>query len=67
MGILTEVFCKLGDSRLHDHKLSRGQVYDWYIHTNTHMPGHSDVVNDNTRRPKLGSGKNLKNIGTLIT
>ena len=37
-------------------ELSRGQARDWYTHTRTHRP--TDAGDDNTRRPKLASGKN---------
>ena len=33
-----------------------GQARDWYRHIRTH--GHTDTKTDNTRRPKLASGKN---------
>ena len=36
--------------------LSCGQARDWYTHTRTHRP--TDAADDNTRRPKLASGKN---------
>ena len=36
--------------------LSCGQSRDWYTHTRTHRP--TDTADDNTRRPKLASGKN---------
>ena len=35
-------------------ELSSGQARDWYTHT--HRP--TDAGDDNTRRPKLASGKN---------
>ena len=37
-------------------ELSCGQARDWYTHTRTHRP--TDAGDDNTRRPKLASGKN---------
>ena len=47
-------------------ELSSGQARDWYTHTRTHRP--TDAGDDNTRRPKLASGKNDSNIhnGCLI-
>ena len=36
--------------------LSHGQTRDWRTHGHTHT--HTHVGNDNTRRPKLASGKN---------
>ena len=35
-------------------ELSHGQTHDWRTHTHTH----THAGNDNTRRPKLASGKN---------
>ena len=42
-------------------KLSRGQASDWHTdwHTHTHTDTHTDAGDDNTRRPKLASGKNM--------
>ena len=37
-------------------ELSRGQALDWCTHRRTHRQ--TDAGNDNTRRPKLDSGKN---------
>ena len=37
-------------------ELSRGQASDWHTDRQTHT--HTDAGNDNTRRPKLASGKN---------
>ena len=45
-------------------ELSRGQARDWRTHELTHRQtdrqtnGHTHTGNDNTRRPKLASGKN---------
>ena len=41
-------------------ELSCGQTRDWYTHTHTHTLTHrpTDTGDDNTRRPKLASGKN---------
>ena len=60
IGILTKVFyiscpnlvilAETGD------ELSRGQVRDWRTDGHTHRQ--TDAGNDNTRRPKLASGKN---------
>ena len=36
-------------------ELSHGQAHDWRTHTHTHT--HTHAGNDNTRRPKLASGK----------
>ena len=40
-------------------ELSCGQARDWYTHTHTHTRTHrpTDAGDDNTRRPKLASGK----------
>ena len=58
IGILTKVFCFSGPNLVilawTGDKLSCGQASDWYTHTHTH----TDTGNDNTRRPKLASGKN---------
>ena len=39
-------------------ELSHGQAHDWRTHRHTDTQTHAG--NDNTRRPKLASGKNLK-------
>ena len=36
-------------------ELSHGQAHDWRTHRHTHI--HTHAGNDNTRRPKLASGK----------
>ena len=43
-------------------ELSRGQASDWHTdrQTDRHTHTHTDAGNDNTRRPKLASGKNWK-------
>ena len=54
IGILTKVFCFSGPNLVilawTGDELLCGQASDWYTHT--------DTGNDNTRRPKLASGKN---------
>ena len=42
-------------------ELSCGQARDWHTHTRTHRP--TDAGDDNTRRPKLASGKNCDDAG----
>ena len=61
IGILTIVFCifdpnlvVLGST---GNELSCGQASGWYTHTRTD----TDACDDNTRGPKLASGKNCKN------
>ena len=55
IGNLTKVFCFSGPNLVilawTGHELPSGQANDWYTHT------HTDTGNDNTRRPKLASGK----------
>ena len=57
IGSLTKVFCIFGPNLAilawTGPELSRGQASDW--HTDRHT--HTDAGNDNTRRPKLASGK----------
>ena len=59
IGALTKVFCTFGPNLViltwTGPELSCGQASDWYTDTRTH--GHTDGGNDNTRRPKLASGK----------
>ena len=56
IGILTKVFYTCVSILViltwTDLELSRGQASDW------HTDWHTDAGNDNTRRPKLASGKN---------
>ena len=58
IGFLTEVFCtyvsKLVILAWTADELSCGQASDWYTHTDRY----TDRGDDNTRRPKLASGKN---------
>ena len=58
IGTLTKLFCTFGLNLVilawMGPELSRGQASDW--HTDWHT--HTDAGNDNTRRPKLASGKN---------
>ena len=64
IGILTKVFYTFGPNLAilawMGPELSRGQASDWctdwHTHTRTHT--HTDAGDDNTRRPKLASGKN---------
>ena len=60
-GILTKVFCTSGPNLVilpwTGFKLSRWQARDWHTHTAGHT--HSDAGNDNTRSPKLTSGRNV--------
>ena len=39
-------------------ELSRRQGSDWHTHTHGHTDRHTEAGDDNTRRPKLASGKN---------
>ena len=59
IGTLTKVFCIFGLNLAilawTGSELSRGQANDW--HTDRQTDTHTDAVNDNTRRPKLASGK----------
>ena len=56
IGILPKVFYTYGPNLVilswTGDELSRGQAHDWRTHRQT------DAGNDNTRRPKLASGKN---------
>ena len=60
IGTLTKVFCIFGSNLAipawTGPKLSLGQASDWHTHTDTH----TDAGDDNTRRPKLASGKKYK-------
>ena len=60
IGILTKVFYTYGPNLVilawTGDELSRGQARDWCTHRRTHRQ--TDAGNDNTRRPKLASGKN---------
>ena len=57
IGTLTKVFCTSGPNLVilawTSDELSCGQAHDWY----THRP--TGAGTDNTRRPKLASGKNV--------
>ena len=70
IGTLTKVFCIFGPNLAilawTGPELSPGQASDWHTdrQTDTHTHTHTDAGNDNTRRPKLASGKN-DNIMTL--
>ena len=52
---LLHLWFKIGDSSLKADELLRGQAGDWRTDTRTH----THTGNDNTRRPKLASGKNI--------
>ena len=58
IGILTKVFCTYVSNLVilawTADELSCGQASDWYTHTDRY----TDRGDDNTRRPKLASGKN---------
>ena len=60
IGILTKVFYTYGPNLVilawTDDELSRGQAGGWRTRTDTQ----TDAGNDNTRGPKLASGKNWK-------
>ena len=60
IGILTKVFYTYGPNLVilawTDDELSCGQAEGWRTRTDTHTQ--TDAGNDNTRRPKLASGKN---------
>ena len=43
-------------------ELSCGQASDWYTHRHTHTDRYTDRGDDNTRRPKLASGKKYTHI-----
>ena len=66
--ILTKVFYTYGPNLVilawTGDELSRGQASDWCTHRRTHRQ--TDAGNDNTRRPKLASGKNRNVITCLI-
>ena len=69
IGILTKVFCTYVSNLVilawTADELSCGQAID--THTDTHTDRYTDRGDDNTRRPKLASGKNGLNIvSTLI-
>ena len=61
IGILTKVFCIFGPSLVilawTGPELLRGQTRDWQTDRQTDWHTHTDAGNDNTRRPKLASGK----------
>ena len=65
IGILTKVFYTFGPNLAilasTGPELSRGQASDWRTDWHTHWHTHIDAGDDNTRRPKLASGKNYKN------
>ena len=60
VGILTKVFYIYGPNLVilaeRSDELLRGQACDWRMDGHTHRQ--TDAGNDNTRRPKLASGKN---------
>ena len=60
-GILTKVFCifclNLVVLAWKGDDLSCGQAWGWHTHGQTHTQ--TDTGNDNNRRPKLASGKNI--------
>ena len=60
MGTLTKVFCIFGPNLVilawTGPELSHGQASDYRTHRR--MDTQTDADNDNTRRPKLASGKN---------
>ena len=62
IGTLTKVFCIFGPNLAilawTGPELSRGQASDWHTDRQTDTHTHTDTGNDNTRRPKLASGKN---------
>ena len=64
IGTLIKVFCIFGPNLAilawTGPKLSRGQASDWHTDWHTHTDTHTDAGDDNTRRPKLASGKNSK-------
>ena len=72
IGTLTKLFCTFGPNLVilawTGTELSRGQTIDrhtdWHTHTDTHT--HTDAGNDNTRRPKLASGKNRCQMNALV-
>ena len=68
IGILTEVFYISGPNLVilaeTGDALSRGQALDWRTDGHTHRQ--TDAGNDNTRRPKLASGKNWVTYGCDI-
>ena len=63
LGMLTKVFYIYGLNLVilaaTGDELSRGQARDWHTDGHTHTHTQTDAGNDNTRRPKLASGKNL--------
>ena len=62
IGILTKVFYIYGPNlvilALTGPELSHGQASDWHTDRQADRHTHTDAGNDNTRRPKLASGKN---------
>ena len=62
IGILTKVFYNFGPNLAilawTGPELLRGQASDWHTDWHTHTDTHTDAGDDNTRRPKLASGKN---------
>ena len=67
IGILTKVFCTYVSNLVilawTADELSCRQASDWYTHTDRY----TDRGDDNTRRPKLASGKNMLNVLPAIT
>ena len=62
IGILSKVLC-IPDPNLvilawTADELSCGQASGWYTNTHGHTDRHTDAGDDDTRRPKLASGKN---------
>ena len=62
METLTKVLCIIGSNLVilawTGPELSRGQAIDWHTNWHTRTHPHTDAGNDNTRWPKLASGKN---------
>ena len=63
IGTLTKFFCTFCPNLVvlawTRDDLWRGQARGWRTHTHTDTHTQTDAGNDNTRRPKLASGKNL--------
>ena len=70
IGTLTKLFCTFWPNLVvlawTRGDLWRGQAQGWRTHTDRHTHRQTDAGNDNTRRPKLASGKNLSGNILLI-
>ena len=70
IGTLTKAFCIFGPNLVilawTGPELSCGQASDWHTDRQTDRHTHTDAGNNNTRWPKLASGKKLSHRGVTI-